>query len=482
MSEPSKGTAAAAPAETVPPAAAAQQSTGQSKKAAKEQKRERRAAAQLAKQQELAAAGGASAGGTGTTSGGAKNEAPTRGKQGHAQGGGKGKQGGGADGAASSAKMGPLASLDQDLSNVGVLGDASLFGNVTLPRSARLNASSWSVAASRAAIHPAVLSLCHQLATFAIRGANRRAIAVLHALAAVIRDYRTPPGAVLSRDLLTRVSQQVGHIVEARPMNTSTGHAVRFLKYEISVVDAGLNEEDAKEHLLERIDHFIRDRIVYAAKVIQTHAAAKIHDGDVVMTYGDSSVVEGTLLAAHRHGTRFEVVVVDSRPLYEGRQLADRLLQAGVHTTYGLLSALSTLTPRVSLVLLGTAALLSNGAPYARSGTAMCAMMAHGYQIPVIICCETYKFSDRIQLDSFVVNEAGSCADLLSKEDSSHTSDSVLVTEGECGAQSRLKVVQLMYDVTPPRYISAIASEVGLSGTESVGVILRDYKSVLFGI
>lgn len=44
-----------------------------------------------------------------------------------------------------------------------------------------------------------------------------------------------------------------------------------------------------------------------------------------------------------------------------------------------------------------------------------------------------------------------------------------------------LGAVNLLYDLTPPRYVTAVASEVGLSGPESVGVILRDYKSVLYG-
>ena len=372
------------------------------------------------------------------------------------------------------------AKLDDDLSNVGVLGDASLFGNVALPRELQSNASTWVAAARKGTIHPSVLALCFKLSTMTVRGANNRAIAVLNALGDVIRDYRTPPGAVLSRDLLTRVSQQVGHIVEARSMNTSTGHAVRFLKYEISVVDASLSEEEGKAHLLERIDHFIRDRIVYAARVIQTHAANKIRDGDVVMTYANASIVEGTLLAAHAQGRRFEVVVVDSRPLYEGRALAERLLAAGIPTSYALLSAVSVVIDRVSLVLLGASALFSNGATYARAGTAACAMIAHQCRVPVIVCCETYKFSDRIQLDSFVVNEAGNPAQLLAT--CSDGNSGVLLTREESTQQSRLKVVQLLFDVTPPRYISAIASEVGLSATESVGVILRDYKSVLFGI
>lgn len=67
-------------------------------------------------------------------------------------------------------------------------------------------------------------------------------------------------------------------------------------------------------------------------------------------------------------------------------------------------------------------------------------------------------------------------------EDEECATGSTLLTRSECSEQQRLKVVQLMFDVTPPKYVNAIASEVGLSGTESVGVILRDYKSVLFGI
>lgn len=446
-------------ADAAPPRPADAAPGKKDKKAAKEAKRERRAAAKVQQEGQANAAPPQANAATSHPKGRPEKPAPSKGKD-----------------------AGPTPSLDEDLSTVGVLGDASLFGNVTLPRNARMNAMNWGSAAARGLIHPAVLTLCHQLSTFAIRSANQRAIAVLSALGEVIRDYKTPQGAVLSRDLLTRVSQQVGYIVESRPLNTATGHAVRFLKYEISVVDASLSEEDAKEHLLGRIEHFIRDRIVYAAKAIQSHAAAKIHDGDVVMTYASSSVIEGTLLQAFRQGRKFEVIVIDSRPLFEGRQLAERLLEEGIPTTYGLLTALSTLVPQASLMLLGTSSLLSNGAPYARSGTAMCAMMAHGFHIPVIICCETYKFSDRIQLDSFVVNEAGQSSDLLSQEDDTSQTSSVLLTRAECSAQSRLKVVQLLHDVTPPRYVSAIASEVGLSGTESVGVILRDYKSVLFGV
>ena len=369
----------------------------------------------------------------------------------------------------------------------------ALFGNVSSGKPHNAHIAAQVSASFRSNIHPSILRLSSQLAQYKLMGADTRAIALLRAMADVIRDYTTPRGEMLNRDLLKNVSAQVGHLVDARAMGTSQGVAVRYLKYEISVVSADLTEDEAKEHLLERIDHFVRDRIVYASKIIRTQAGSKIKDGDVVMTFARSSVVEGTLLAAWQRGVRFEVIVVDTRPLLEGKALLSVLLAAGIPCTYGLISSLSSLMPRADLLLLGTSALLANGALYSRAGTATCAMMAREKGIPVIVCCETYKFSERVQLDSFVQNEAGNPRDLLlpsmddidaaaAADDEPARSRKGLIDVGEWEASPNLAVVNLLYDVTPPRFISAVASEVGLSGPESVGVILRDYKSVLYGV
>lgn len=127
---------------------------------------------------------------------------------------------------------------------------------------------------------------------------------------------------------------------------------------------------------------------------------------------------------------KFQVVVVDSRPLSEGqfssvsqayvgssnphapplvtgKQLLSVLTSYGIPTTYTLLSSLASILPRTSLVLLGTAALLSDGALYSRAGTAVLAMLAKENRIPVVACCETYKFGDKIVLDAVTGNELG---------------------------------------------------------------------------
>ncbi len=58
-------------------------------------------------------------------------------------------------------------------------------------------------------------------------------------------------------------------------------------------------------------------------------------------------------------------------------------------------------------VFLGAAAVLSNGTVLSRAGTAAVAMVAQAHNKPVMICCETHKFNERVQLDSITHNELG---------------------------------------------------------------------------
>lgn len=74
---------------------------------------------------------------------------------------------------------------------------------------------------------------------------------------------------------------------------------------------------------MSRIDHFVRDRITYATRVIaQNLASSKIKDGDVLLTFARSSVVEQTIVEAWERGRRFQVIIVDARPLCEGEMMS----------------------------------------------------------------------------------------------------------------------------------------------------------------
>jgi len=215
-------------------------------------------------------------------------------------------------------------------------------------------------------------------------------------------------------------------------------------------------EQDAKNFLCERINHFIRDRVVVADQVIQQLCLEKIHNGDTVLTYARSSVVEKALLEAYQAHISFSVIVVDSLPLGEAKHLLHTLTSAGIPTTYITLPALPSILSSVTTVLLGAHALHSNGALFSRAGTALVAMMARSRGVPVLVCCETYKFSDGVSLDSFTKNELAPAP----KKSPNSTNP------------PNLHVLSPLYDLTPPSNITAVVTEVGLIPPSSVPMVI----------
>ena len=64
-------------------------------------------------------------------------------------------------------------------------------------------------------------------------------------------------------------------------------------------------------------------------------------------------------------------------------------------------------SPQVSKVIVGAHSLMANGYVMSRVGTSLIALVAKSYNVPVLVCCETYKFCDKVQTDAFVINELG---------------------------------------------------------------------------
>lgn len=240
-----------------------------------------------------------------------------------------------------------------------------------------------------------------------ISGGNGRCIAMLKSFEEVIRDYSTPREKTLSRDLTAKISSYVSFFTDCRPLSISMGNAIRFIKSRIAKLPLSLSESEAKAALCADINSFINEKITLADRVIVKHAVSKVKDGDVLLTYGSSCVVEMILLHAHELGKQFRVVIVDSRPKFEGQTLLRRLVAKGLSCTYTHINAVSYVMHEVTKVLLGAASVLSNGTVYSRVGTASVAMVAHAFRIPVLICCEAYKFHERVQLDSICSNELG---------------------------------------------------------------------------
>lgn len=90
-----------------------------------------------------------------------------------------------------------------------------------------------------------------------------------------------------------------------------------------------------------------------------------------------------------------------------GKYLLRVLSNANIPCTYLLLPAIGSAITTINKVFVGAHSVHANGAVFSRAGTALVAMMAKEHSIPVLVCCETYKFSETVPLDAFARNELG---------------------------------------------------------------------------
>jgi translation initiation factor 2B subunit (eIF-2B alpha/beta/delta family) len=189
------------------------------------------------------------------------------------------------------------------------------------------------------------------------------------------------------------------------------GNVIKYIRQSISKISPELSEADAKEILLCNLQTFIEEKIVYAGMSIARFITSIINDGEVILTFGSSPLIRKVLLYASEH-KKFRLVVVDTRPLNEGLQTLSSL-SGSIHCVYSPISATPVVLKDVTKVILGASCLLSNGSMLAAAGTAMVAALAKQRQIPVIVASESYKFSDKVQLDSIVFNELGNANEIV---------------------------------------------------------------------
>ncbi|KAJ5636057.1 uncharacterized protein N7484_009370 [Penicillium longicatenatum] len=362
-------------------------------------------------------------------------------------------------------------------------------------------------------VHPAVLALGLQLRDYVVCGSSARCVATMLAFKRVVESYTTPLGTSLPRHMTTHLSHQITYLSTCRPLSISQGNAIRALKLAIAGIDPSMPESAAKATLCDFIDSFIREKITVADQVIAASAAQKIQDGDVIVTFAGSSIVKQTLLAAHNEGKQFRVSIIDSRPLFEGKNLARALANAGLDVQYSLVHGISHAIKDATKVFLGAHAMTSNGRLYSRVGTALVAMSAKeragGVEVPVIVCCETVKFTDRVALDSIVVNEIADAAELVSAnppqqvtglpDPAAFTAPPIDPKKGKGGKPaaaptpdpvasdripspsplanwketSHLQLLNLMYDVTPAEYVDMVVTEMGSLPPSAVPIVHR---------
>ncbi|RUP44122.1 hypothetical protein BC936DRAFT_149907, partial [Jimgerdemannia flammicorona] len=246
---------------------------------------------------------------------------------------------------------------------------------------------------------------------------------------------------------------------------------IRWLKKEMAEIveeDPPLSDDEARHRLVERIEHFIRDRITVADALIVQNGLQKIQNGDVILTYARSSIVQALLLEVHKRGVEFHVIVVDSRPMQTPPQTPRRRRHPMlVRTT--LCGAVGHAPGDQGSTRRACAAQQRRGVRarwhgYGRDDGVGQKNPGDGVLRDVQVC----NPDDLVETNK-ATQSAYNRGALSPSDPSAHA------PLAGWRDQPNLKLLNLMYDVTPSEYITVVVTEVGLIPCTSAPVIWREY-------
>jgi ribose 1,5-bisphosphate isomerase len=169
-------------------------------------------------------------------------------------------------------------------------------------------------------------------------------------------------------------------------------------------------------------------------------AAELLGPGQTVMTHSLSSTVVEVCRRLKGQGLR--MIVTESRPLAEGRRLAEQLSTWGVPTTFITDAQMGLFVAEADAVLVGADSVLVDGAVANKAGTYLLALAARDRGIPFYVCCESFKWR--------------------STEQPPPELEEMASAELETPDWAGVTVRNIYFDLTPARLVSAWIDETGV--------------------
>jgi len=195
---------------------------------------------------------------------------------------------------------------------------------------------------------------------------------ILKAAANVFALLMTAPEAATAIDSARRIVLATGvKLVEAQPemapLINLASHVVAHTKRAAQADEVITTAEESARDFFQHAD--------VAAQATTAHALELIGDGATVLTHSRSSTVLAALLSAHRAGRYLHVMATESRPLFEGRALAETLAGEGMRITLIAEAAAALAVKRADFVLFGADRVTPDGLVN-KIGTHMIALAA----------------------------------------------------------------------------------------------------------
>jgi ribose 1,5-bisphosphate isomerase len=297
-----------------------------------------------------------------------------------------------------------------------------------------------------------------------VRGAGRIARAAVTAL----QEYCDAEKFSSTKEFYGKLYAAGEKLKSARPTAVSLPNSVNYVLAAAKRAEA---KNASLKETLRTIDEACASFVsssLRATKTIGSYGAKRIQDGDVVLTHCNSEAVTAVLTAAHDAGKKFEVYATETRPRFQGRITASVLAKRGLDVSLIPDTAVRVYMRKVDAVLVGADAIAANGAVINKIGTSQIALIAHETRARFFVAAETYKLSATTMLGELVEIE--------------HRSPYEVVPKAWLKANSKVKVKNPSFDVTPPEYIDLIITEKGIYPPQGIVFLMKElYAEPLMG-
>ena len=223
-------------------------------------------------------------------------------------------------------------------------------------------------------------------------------------------------------------------IAESRPSMTPITNKLGILYSRLPEVTtlSELRAEATKQaSLMIKESRKDKGRLVESARNV-------LGEPGTVFTVSDSSTVADVVLGL---GAK-NVVVTESRPQMEGRNLAERLARRGVNVLLVVDAAAAMFMKSADVAVVGADGVLYDGSFVNKVGTRTAALAARDQGVPFYVVCSTYKFN--------VMNYLGRGVELEEKDPAE-----VAEIEG-------VEVRNPYFELVPGRLVTGIITEMGV--------------------
>lgn len=217
-------------------------------------------------------------------------------------------------------------------------------------------------------------------------GASQLAVLALEGLQTFAEAWQGDNVEEFYGDLLFLIDE----LISVRPSIIAIANLVNAFQHQL--------QPASKDKLSE-----IRDSVIniagqlkqdtqHASEQTAIEVAELINENEVLMTHSLSSMVKRVFTLVRDRSVK--AIVTESRPGNEGLLLAEFLSSLEIETCYITDAQIGLWVPKADKIIIGADSILSDGSVVNKSGTSLLALAARESDIPVYVCCESFKWAD----------------------------------------------------------------------------------------